>query len=358
MQKYRWFLFFWLSLSGIYVESFSNEKIFIDFQNSYFLPSVNVSNNCPDSTVDLSIAIAIDPSNNNLPANSILSFHSGTPATAANELDSTIVTIAGTYYVSFKDTLSADCYSGTTIINVTIDDCPFLISNTCPSLTLDLETELPPLSAIPIHSRLSFHSDLPVEESNELTDLVISSNDSVYVAFKDTINICYSDARMVIVTMNPCIEFCDNGEDDDGDGLVDCDDSDCRPSATPALLSACDNTNGGGIGQFFLHDINTTVNNSTGISISYHGNLADAQSNSNILLSPYNSSATTIYVRVENDTSSCFSTSLITLNIGTTCAENCINGLDDDGDGLIDCDDSDCPCCEANAPSLLKLRKK
>lgn len=40
------------------------------------------------------------------------------------------------------------------------------------------------------------------------------------------------------------------------------------------------------------------------------------------------------------------------------CLEVCNNGLDDDGDGLIDLDDPDCICCEAKAPSLLRLNKK
>ena len=30
------------------------------------------------------------------------------------------------------------------------------------------------------------------------------------------------------------------------------------------------------------------------------------------------------------------------------------NGKDDDGDGLIDCEDPDCPCCESYAPTIDK----
>ncbi len=36
------------------------------------------------------------------------------------------------------------------------------------------------------------------------------------------------------------------------------------------------------------------------------------------------------------------------------CDEICGNGIDDDFDGLIDCSDPDCDCCEAQAPALMK----
>ena len=38
--------------------------------------------------------------------------------------------------------------------------------------------------------------------------------------------------------------------------------------------------------------------------------------------------------------------------------EICDNGLDDDGDGLIDYNDPNCICCESKAPTLLLLRKE
>ena len=38
--------------------------------------------------------------------------------------------------------------------------------------------------------------------------------------------------------------------------------------------------------------------------------------------------------------------------------EICENGQDDDGDGLTDYLDPDCPCCKANAPNLNGLNKE
>ena len=158
--------------------------------------------------------------------------------------------------------------------------------------------------------------------------------------------------------IGPCLpEICDDYIDNDGDGNTDCTDTDCIPQANPATLLTCDNSNGTGSGIFFLYNANPIVTTSTGVAISYHGSLSDAQNDINILVSPYSGSNGTVYVRVERISTGCFNTALITLDVGVICLENCINGIDDDGDGLIDCDDTDCPCCDANAPNLNDLNK-
>jgi|GEM_PF-2661486 len=93
------------------------------------------------------------------------------------------------------------------------------------------------------------------------------------------------------------IELCANGKDDDCDGLIDCNDTDCF----------CSDADGDGYGatasaccQFAGIDCN------------------------------------------DND-----------MNIHPSATEVCNNGKDDDCDGLIDCNDSDCsgdPCCPPNWP--------
>jgi len=40
--------------------------------------------------------------------------------------------------------------------------------------------------------------------------------------------------------------------------------------------------------------------------------------------------------------------------VGPCLAENCVDGIDNDADGLEDCDDTDCVCCSAQAPVLSK----
>ncbi|MFK8007335.1 MAG: LamG-like jellyroll fold domain-containing protein [Saprospiraceae bacterium] len=162
----------------------------------------------------------------------------------------------------------------------------------------------------------------------------------------------------ITITIVSCPEDCTDGIDNDGDGLTDCDDPDCAPIANNATLNTCDNSNMTGSGTFFLHDANPTVSSESGVMISYHSTLLDAQNGANVLISPYTSNDATVYSRVERISTGCFSTSEITLDVGAKCPENCNNGKDDDGDGLIDCDDPDCPCCDAYAPILNGLNKK
>ena len=148
------------------------------------------------------------------------------------------------------------------------------------------------------------------------------------------------DAGLIL----PLVEICDNGFDDDGNGLTDCDDPACEPVANPALLNACDYANETGLGRFFLFDANSSVTTESNVNITYHASLADAQNDVNKLISPYISSDATVYVRVESIATGCLGTASITLNVGAKCVESCVNNVDDDGDGLIDESDSDCPC--------------
>ncbi len=195
------------------------------------------------------------------------------------------------------------------------------------------------------------------------TDSIIVNMNEIAVGFYNVCVVTNSncgDSPPCCVTLNiiSCAEDCSNGIDDDGDGDIDCDDSDCAPIANNETLNTCDNSNMTGSGIFFLHDANPTVSSESGVMISYYPTLLDAQNGTNILISPYTSTGTIVYARVERVSTGCFATSEITLNIGAKCAENCNNGIDDDGDGLIDCDDLDCPCCEAYAPTLNGLNKK
>lgn len=132
----------------------------------------------------------------------------------------------------------------------------------------------------------------------------------------------------------------------------------CKPPVFPTTLTTCDNSNGAGEGVFFLHDANPFVTSEIGVSISYHPTLLDAENDTNILLSPYTSSDNIIYVRVVRLSNGCYHTAPITLDVGLKCDENCNNGVDEDGDGLIDCNDSDCLCCEAKAATLILLKKE
>ncbi len=138
------------------------------------------------------------------------------------------------------------------------------------------------------------------------------------------------------------IEVCNDGIDNDGDLLTDCEDPDCGPTAANETLVTCDNSNGTGSGTFFLPDASATVSGgNSSASVSYHLQLTEAQNGINQLPNSFIFSNATIYARMEIDSSGCYDTAEITLTVSGICTEDCSDGIDNDGDGLIDCFDCD-----------------
>ncbi|KAB7732922.1 tandem-95 repeat protein [Rudanella paleaurantiibacter] len=77
------------------------------------LSTTAITNSCPVTTINLSAITA-----SNAPASTSLTWHSGTPATAANQLLSITAVSAGTYFAAFFDPIN-NCYSGTAVTPVT-----------------------------------------------------------------------------------------------------------------------------------------------------------------------------------------------------------------------------------------------
>ena len=145
-----------------------------------------------------------------------------------------------------------------------------------------------------------------------------------------------ANTAQITITVNFCAEDCTDGFDNDGDGLIDCDDPDCGLSLTATPLDAsCGNNDGqvtitasGGSGSYEYSD-----DNSTWQASNIFTNLA--------------SGTYTFYVR--NDEGSCPTSVNATV---TDICEDCTDGIDNDGDGLIDCNDPDCPPITSIGPDI------
>ncbi|MBK8877093.1 MAG: HYR domain-containing protein [Haliscomenobacter sp.] len=88
------------------------------------------------------------------------------------------------------------------------------------------------------------------------------------------------------------------------------------PAASNTSLSVCEqDTPNQGLGVFNLTQANNNVNSGTGITITYHATLAQAQAGTSALPGVFTSASTTIYARVLNNSSGCFNTSTITLTV-------------------------------------------
>ncbi len=136
------------------------------------------------------------------------------------------------------------------------------------------------------------------------------------------------------------VEICDNGLDDDGDGLTDCDDPDCSNSFTVTTNATSPSICVGG---------NTTISaNASGGSSPYtyvwDNGLGNSISHN---ISPL---TTTTYTVTVTSSTGCTSTAQVTITVNY-CAEDCNDGIDNDGDGLIDCDDPDCGLSLAATPT-------
>lgn len=131
----------------------------------------------------------------------------------------------------------------------------------------------------------------------------------------------------------PSPEDCSNGIDDDFDGLTDCNDPDCQPTIASVTVTqpACPppSTNG----QIVISASGTgtlqySIDNGTTWQLS--------NTFSNLGAGQY-------FVKVKN-TAGCeatYTSNPIMMEC-PNCVEICNDGIDNDGDGLVDCDDPDC----------------
>ncbi len=142
--------------------------------------------------------------------------------------------------------------------------------------------------------------------------------------------LAYSE-NPVILTAPICVEICDNNHDDDGDGLTDCNDGDCgKPvitSITPTNPNNCPDQNNG-----------TITISATGSDLIYSINNGLDYQNSNYF---ENLEARTYTIRVQNSVTGCILTDGVVLS-DSSCDEDCTDGIDNNGNTLIDCDDDVC----------------
>ncbi len=147
-----------------------------------------------------------------------------------------------------------------------------------------------------------------------------------------------SAAKLCSICGGGLQEVCDNGVDDDGDGLVDCEDSDCArfPGCCPDGLADCNGV---------CVDLSSDIQNcgECGV-VCDDGDPCTVDSCVN---------GECLHELLDEDGDGYAPTSCggddcddNDPNVNPGASEICDNGVDDDCDGLVDCEDADC----ANAP--------
>jgi hypothetical protein len=111
-----YYAFYYDNVNNCYSPASAPVSVSINTCNS---TPIALANTCPAQTVNLNTAITVS----NIPAGTTLTWHSGTPATALNQVASPASVGAGTYYASFQENVGG-CFSPTSVaVNVSINPC-------------------------------------------------------------------------------------------------------------------------------------------------------------------------------------------------------------------------------------------
>ena len=179
------------------------------------------------------------------------------------------------------------------------------------------------------------------------------------VVRKTNITVCDFTQTMIIVQPN-CDEAdeasCTDGMDNDGDGLIDCNDDSCIPIIEDVVVSLPDNC------PQLSNGIIELVSSFPNVEFSVDSGRTFIPDPifSNLLVD-------TFYVAIRNLTTLCdsfYSMNPVILSAGSVCLpdpENCLDGVDNDLDGLVDCADPDClneADCDVDlfyAPNIMSL---
>lgn len=268
------------------------------------LATTTLTNVCPATSANLaSIAVG------NKPNGTVMTWHTGTPATSSNKVaDSTSVT-AGTYYAVFYDA-AFNCYSGatsgsaTTAVTVTLDVCPanITVSNVCPATTVDLTTRFS--GTVPSGKVVTWHTGLPTTTANKVANPAAVVAGTYYAAFYDSVNDCYSPGTPngIVVTITTC---------------VTCVAGSAAPSVPATKSNACPLT------TVDLSSM-TAANQPANTTLSWH--TGTPANSTNILTGTTSVGAGTYYAAFYDAAANCFSTATTAVTVTITTCVTCEAG--------------------------------
>ena len=248
---------------------------------------------------------------------------------------------------------ASNCQNGTVDLAMTIVNSgdgkapagmPVSIYQTDPEgSNASILTTLTTASLIDVGNTLTLNYTLNVSSFSFPTTIYVVVNDdgsisrpySLSSGFPSTsIGECnFSNNKNAVLLSQGCTdEDCTDGIDNDGDGFIDCADSDCKPviNNVTTIAPTCANRTSGQI------TINATSTGTLTYSINQIASYQSSNIFSNLMVGSY-------IIRVKNN-SGCITEYInnpVVLDIDT-CLEICNDGIDNDGDGLIDCDDPNC----------------
>ncbi|MEO1484058.1 MAG: hypothetical protein AAFU77_18285, partial [Myxococcota bacterium] len=123
------------------------------------------------------------------------------------------------------------------------------------------------------------------------------------------------------------VERCQDGDDNDGNGFIDCDDFSCSRSDDPALQAFCNE-----LQENTLAKCSDGVDND-GNGFIDCGDFSCSRTNDPAVRVACQESIHTVDTVMNADDP------FLAINQANA---NCVNGIDDDNDGFVDCEDFDC----------------
>jgi vacuolar-type H+-ATPase catalytic subunit A/Vma1 len=132
---------------------------------------------------------------NIVPTGAIVTWHTGTPATAANKIANSSAVPAGTYYAAFYDAIGG-CYSPTSAILQVIKKVCIPCGESNYNLTT-VSTNTAPTGAI-----VTWHTSTPATAINKIANSSAVPAGTYYAAFYDAIGGCYSPTSAILQVIN------------------------------------------------------------------------------------------------------------------------------------------------------------
>ncbi|MFK7969386.1 MAG: beta strand repeat-containing protein [Bacteroidia bacterium] len=214
---------------------------------------------------------------------------------------SVIATVSGTYEVTITHKVTS-CFEVAThaiavdtvpptVFPASLSLCASAAGGTSANFTLtDVNSTVDPGGTL----TLSYHATAALARTggSPLSSPYPSGSTTVYARAVNTTNGCDTIAPVTLTVI-------------------------AKPVASPGALAVCSDAPGGNTGTFILTTLNTTVGSASDV-ITYHNSQSDADNDVTALPTPYTTTAKTIFARVENGSTNCYSTSSVTLTVHTT----------------------------------------
>jgi len=185
--------------------------------------TATVTINDDDQALNTCNSVTVTPGSNQITVTGVTA-----PVATVQVFNSSWATVFNQTYTNAPGTVNVNIGPGTYLVKVTfynanwayvcdktvdnvvvVNNCPagtICISNTCPSLTVNLNTAYS-IPNLPAGTTVSWHTGTPATDANKMTDQQaqnVSASGTYYAAINIAGNNCYSATIPVNVTITPC----------------------------------------------------------------------------------------------------------------------------------------------------------